>query len=68
VTGVLPKREVFPTPSPLSSEERALLAYAKHPPKQLPPELTELGGPIKPIQIASIQIKPLDQITSDKEN
>jgi hypothetical protein len=68
VNRVLPKRNVFPTPSPLSSEERALLAYAERPPKELPAELTDLGGPIKPIQIAAIQIKPLDQLTPDKEN
>ncbi len=65
---VLPKRDLFPSPSPLSSEERALLAYAEHPPKKLPPELTELGGPIKPIQIAAIEIQPLDRITAGKEN
>lgn len=59
----LPKRELFPTPSPLSSEERALVAYANHPTKEIPPELTELGAPIKPIQIDPIEIRPLDRIT-----
>ncbi len=65
---VLPKREVFPTPTPLSSEERALLAFAKRPPKEIPPELTGLDRPITPIRIAAIEIKPLDQITPPKEN
>jgi hypothetical protein len=62
VNRALPKRDLFPTPSPLSSEERALLAYAERPPKEIPPELTNTDRPIVPIQIAAIQIKPLDQI------
>lgn len=68
VNRALPKRDLFPTPTPLSSEERALVAYAQHPPKELPTELTELGAPIKPVQIVAIQIRPLTQITPDKEN
>jgi hypothetical protein len=62
VNRALPKREVFPTPAPLSREERALLAYAERPPKEIPPELINTDRPIVPIRIAAIQIKPLDQI------
>lgn len=54
--------EVFPTPQPLSAEERALLALAT----QAPPDVTKqvieaqehLGDPI---QIAAITIRPLNE-------
>jgi hypothetical protein len=54
-----PKLPQFPTPSPLTSEERALLRLASHDAKDSRRELTYLGSPIKPIQIAAVEIKPL---------
>lgn len=54
-----PKLPQFPTPSPLSSEERALVQLVAHNPKHIPRELTDFGGPIKPIEITAVEIKPL---------
>jgi hypothetical protein len=58
-TSAEPKLSQFPTPFPMSSEERALVRLAMRDAKDIPPELTQLGGPIKPIQIAAVEIKPL---------
>jgi len=53
---VLPKQEMFPAPSPLSSEERALLALAKwHP--ETAGEVSQTG--LEPIEIQLLEIKPL---------
>jgi hypothetical protein len=51
----LPKREVFPTPTPLSPEERALLALvAQSPAKALDLSATSEPKPIEPIKIEPI--------------
>jgi hypothetical protein len=50
----LPKRDQFPTPAPLTSEERALLQLARLHPEELPPT-----GELKPIEIVPIEITPL---------
>lgn len=50
----------FPTPTPLTDEERALLRLSGSP-ASVPKDLTALGAPIEPIQIAAIEIKPLEQ-------
>jgi hypothetical protein len=54
-----PKLSQFPTPSPLRSEERALLQLVSLDAKHIPRELTDLGGPVEPIHIAEIEIKPI---------
>jgi hypothetical protein len=55
-----PKLSRFPAPSPMSSEERALLRLAMGDPKYIPRELTRSGSHIEPLQIAAIEIKPLE--------
>jgi hypothetical protein len=55
-----PKLAQFPAPSPMSSEERALLRLVTGDPKNIPRELTHSGNPIEPLQIAAIEIKPLE--------
>lgn len=54
-----PKRLRFPTPSPLSSEERALVQLATGKTEYIPKELTHFGGPVKPIQITELDVRPL---------
>jgi hypothetical protein len=56
----LPKREQFPTPAPLTAEERALLAFVVRSPKQA----EELFSGAKsrtsePLEIKAIHIEPL---------
>ncbi len=53
-----PEREQFPTPKPLSSDERALLELAQNNPEALQ-WLTNAKQDDKPIDIAPIKIKPL---------
>ena len=55
-----PKLSRFPSPSPMSSEERALLRLAVGDPKYIPRELTRSDSRIEPLQIAAIEIKPLE--------
>jgi hypothetical protein len=52
----------------LTSEERALLELVAQNPKDIPRDLTRLGGPIQPIDIAAIEIKPIefDSYTREK--
>jgi hypothetical protein len=53
----LPKRRVFPTPVPLSGQERALLAFAAH----APDLARDLRSRIdEPIQFTEIKIAPLE--------
>jgi hypothetical protein len=54
-----PKRSQFPTPVPMSSEQRALLCLAMRSARKTPLGLNHLGEPIKPIEIAAIKINPL---------
>jgi hypothetical protein len=58
----LPKLDVFPAPQPLSDEERALVAFTTEAPpdlkKQVVEAQTHLGDPI---QIAVIEIRPLNE-------
>ena len=55
-----PKREQFPTPTPLTAEERALLAFIARSPKQAQKLLADARrrNP-EPIQINEIHIEPL---------
>ncbi|WP_058186068.1 hypothetical protein [Terracidiphilus gabretensis] len=59
----LPKLDVFPTPQPLSSQERALIRYVAHIPE---PDRRALAAaedqPIAPLAIAAIQIHPLEPL------
>jgi hypothetical protein len=56
----LPKREQFPTPAPLTAEERALLAFAVRSPKQAEKFLADAHThTTEPLQIKEIQIEPL---------
>lgn len=52
-----PKRPEFPTPTPLTPPERALLEIAKFQPAQL----EALSRPMKPLDVSLIQIEPLDE-------
>jgi hypothetical protein len=54
----LPKEEVFPSPSPLTAEERAAIALARDP-AQMPRPIDTAGVEIDPIHIAELQIKPI---------
>jgi len=54
----LPKEEVFPSPSPLTAEERAAIALVRDPP-QMPRQIDTAGVEISPIHIAELQIKPI---------
>jgi hypothetical protein len=56
----LPKREQFPTPTPLTAEERALLAFVAHSPQQAEKVLADARRRnAEPIQIQEIHIEPL---------
>jgi hypothetical protein len=55
-----PKLLRFPAPYLLTSEERALLELVAYNPKDIPQDLTHLGGPVKPIDIAAVEIKPIE--------
>ena len=54
-----PKLSRFPTPAPLTSEERALIQLVTRVAKNNPRELTDLGRPVEPIHITAVEIKPL---------
>jgi hypothetical protein len=60
-----PKLARFPTPSPMTSKEWALLRLVSGDAKNIPRELTHFGEPIEPIQLTAIEltaieIKPLE--------
>lgn len=63
-----PKLSRFPAPSPMTSEERALLELVVHHPKDIPQNLTRPDGPIQPINVAAVEIKPIafDSYTREK--
>ena len=54
-----PKLSRFPTPAPLTSEERALIQLVTRVAKNNPRKLTDLGRPVEPIHITAVEIKPL---------
>ena len=65
----LPKQDVFPTPSPLTAEERTVVALSQIP-AQLPappnsPIASSSISEIDPIRIAELQITPLEVKTLD---
>jgi len=55
----LPKRDQFPTPAPLTAEERALIQLAR-----FHPDEAQSPSELRPIEIAPIEIAPL-QIDQD---
>jgi hypothetical protein len=55
-----PKLDVFPTPQPMSSEERALSVIAMQTPLPLRKALVEAQQDDSPIHIAAIHIPPLE--------
>ena len=58
----LPKQEVFPTPQPLSPEEQTLVLFVSQAPPVLKEQVLAAQKQIDaPIEIADIQIKPLDE-------
>ena len=64
----LPRREVFPTPTPLTSEERALLALVAKSPELARELLTPTEPkPIEPIIIEPINIEPPVMADNAKE-
>jgi hypothetical protein len=62
-----PKLARFPTPSPMSSEERALLRLVTGGTRYISNELTKSNGPIEPIQITAFDIHPLGFATKQGE-
>lgn len=56
----LPKLEVFPTPHPLSPEERALVEFVNQHPKEAAQLVDAERRSSEPIQIAAIHIEPLN--------
>ncbi len=54
-----PRRRQFPTPSPLSEEERALLTFAARHPEQVTELAADLRKTADPIQIGELHIEPL---------
>lgn len=60
-----PKLAQFPAPSGLSSEERALVHLAQA--QENLRQVTYLGRPVKPIDIAAIEIRPIGSGWNTKE-
>ncbi len=56
----LPKLEVFPTPHPLSPEERALVEFVNQHPTEAAQLVDAERRSSEPIQIAAIHIEPLN--------
>jgi len=56
----LPKREVFPTPQPPTAEELALLHFVERNPKEAAQAFAGLQQIDAPIDIAPLEIKPLE--------
>jgi hypothetical protein len=58
--GVLPKMDVFPTPRPLTAEERGLVAFASEASPELKKQVVEAERHMgDPITIAELKIAPL---------
>ena len=55
----LPQLAQFPTPSPLTPEERALMGFVAHQPKLAAEAFEDLKAQSKPIEIEAISIPPL---------
>lgn len=53
------KLSPFPSPAPMTQEERALVQFVAADPRRIPPELLDPDAPIRPIQIAAVEVEPL---------
>jgi hypothetical protein len=63
----LPKLDVFPTPKPLTAEERALLDVAVNAPPQARQALVEVQQQSnEPLRIAAIHIPPLEPLSDSQ--
>jgi len=61
----LPKQEVFPTPTPLTKEEQALVALVNRNPGNITQSIAETQKqPVEPLTIAAIRIPLLDSSTN----
>jgi hypothetical protein len=60
----LPRRKVFPTPTPLAPQEQALMELASRRSEEVPAQVaksaTRSEQPVEPIHIAAIDIPPLN--------
>lgn len=64
----LPKQEVFPTPQPLSPQEQALALFVSQAPPVLKEQVLAAQKQINaPIEIANIQITPLDEASEEPQ-
>ncbi len=66
--GVEPRREVFPSPTPLSEQERLLIAYLKLNSSRDFPALHSADEEIEEIQIKPLEIVPLKSESSQPDN
>jgi hypothetical protein len=58
----LPKLKVFPTPRPLTAEERALVEFAQQGSPEVKKQVVEAQAHLgDPIAIAELEIRPLDE-------
>jgi hypothetical protein len=55
----LPKRATFPTPTPLSDGERALLSLSKRHPEMAAAVATRLNKTLEQLEIEPLEIRPL---------
>jgi hypothetical protein len=66
-TSPLPKLDVFPTPKPLTAEERALFVVAVQAPPQVRQAIVKAQEQNKePLHIAAIHIPPLEPLTDSQ--
>ena len=61
----LPKLDMFPTPSPLTSQDRALAIYVAHTPRAELQALARSEQEQTPLTVASIHVMPLDWSDDD---
>jgi hypothetical protein len=67
VASPLPKKDVFPTPQPLSAQERALFVVATQTPAPLREALVKAQTEDNPpVHIAAIHIPPLESLDPDQ--
>jgi hypothetical protein len=61
----LPKLDVFPTPTPLTSQERALATYVAHSPLAAQQALAQSEQEQSPLTVASVHVISLDALDED---
>jgi hypothetical protein len=60
-----PKLDVFPTPRPLSEQEKLMVAFVQDAPQEAQKQAAQDSEPIQPITIADLTIPPLDPPAKD---